>query len=91
MWALENQHIEIGRLLMKYHPQVHIQDKVCSQTKYRYVYVTVSVQKEWSPLVLASRAGDLEIVQGIVALGAEIDQPTNVSETIPSLCVMVVN
>ncbi len=83
MWALENQHIEIGRLLMKYHPQVHIQDKVCSQiinqTNYRYVYVTVSVQKEWSPLVLASRAGDLEIVQGIVALGAEIDQPTNVS------------
>ncbi len=40
---------------------------------------TVSVQKEWSPLVLASRAGDLEIVQGIVALEAEIDQPTNVS------------
>ncbi len=47
--------------------------------------VCVCVQKEWSPLVLASRAGDLEIVQGIVALvvalGAEIDQPTNVSET----------
>ena len=48
------------------------------------------MQKEWSPLVLASRAGDLEIVQGIVALGAEIDQPTNVSETLPALCVMVV-
>ncbi len=30
-------------------------------------------------MVLASRAGDLEIVQGIVALGAEIDLPTNVS------------
>ncbi len=29
--------------------------------------------------MLASRAGDLEIVQGIVALGAEIDRPTNVS------------
>ncbi len=29
--------------------------------------------------MLASRAGDLEIVQGIVALGAEIDLPTNVS------------
>ena len=48
------------------------------------------VQKEWSPLVLACRAGDLEIVQGIVALGAEIDLPTNVRETIPALCVMVV-
>ncbi len=30
-------------------------------------------------MVLASRAGDLEIVQGIVALGAEIDLPTDVS------------
>ncbi len=39
--------------------------------------------------MLASRAGDLEIVQGIVALGAEIDLPTNVSETIPTLRVMV--
>ena len=48
------------------------------------------VQRGWSPLVMASRAGDLEIVQGIVALGAEIDLPTNVSETIPALCVMVV-
>ena len=38
------------------------------------------LQKEWSPLVLASRAGDLEIVQGIVELEAEIDKPTNVSE-----------
>ncbi len=43
------------------------------------VCVCMCVQKEWSPLVLASRAGDLEIVQGIVALGAEIDLPTNVS------------
>ena len=40
--------------------------------------------------MLASVAGDLEIVQGIVALGAEIDLPTNVSETIPALCVTVV-
>ena len=40
--------------------------------------------------MLASRAGDLEIVQGIVALGAEIDLPTDVSETIPALCIMVV-
>ena len=30
--------------------------------------------------MLASRAGDLEIVQGIVALGAEIDKPTNVGD-----------
>ncbi len=29
MWACENKHFEIGRLLLKYHPQVHIQDKVC--------------------------------------------------------------
>ena len=28
-------------------------------------------------------------MQGIVALGAEIDLATNVSETIPALCVMV--
>ncbi len=41
-------------------------------------------------MVLASRAGYLEIVQGIVALGAEIDLPTNVSETIPALYVTVV-
>ena len=40
-------------------------------------------------MVLATKAGDLEIVQGIVALGAEIN-PTNVSETIPALCIMVV-
>ncbi len=38
------------------------------------------VQKEWSPLILASLAGDLEIVQGMVELGAEIDHPTNVRE-----------
>ena len=37
-----------------------------------------SMQKEWSALHLACRAGDLEIVQRIVALGAEIDMPTNV-------------
>ena len=43
------------------------------------VCVCVFVQKGWSPLVLACRAGDLEIVQGIVALGAEIDLPTDVS------------
>ena len=30
--------------------------------------------------MLASRAGDLEIVQGIVELGAEIDKPTNAGE-----------
>ena len=30
--------------------------------------------------MLASIAGDLEIVQGIVELGAEIDKPTDVSE-----------
>ncbi len=48
------------------------------------------VQEGWSPLFLASVVGDLEIVQGIVALGAEIDLPTNVSETIPALCIMVV-
>ncbi len=41
-------------------------------------------------MVMASFRGDLEIVQGIVALGAEINLPTNVSETIPALCVMVV-
>ncbi len=35
--------------------------------------------------MLASTVGDLEIVQGIVALGAEIDLPTYVSETIPAL------
>ena len=29
--------------------------------------------------MLASRAGQLEIVQGIVALGANIELPTNVS------------
>ena len=40
--------------------------------------------------MMASKAGDLEIVQGIVALGAEIDLPTYVSETIPALCIMVV-
>ena len=40
--------------------------------------------------MMASRAGDLEIVQGIVALGAEINLPQNVSETLPALCVMVV-
>ncbi len=40
--------------------------------------------------MLAIFGGDLEIVQGIMALGAEIDLPTDVSETIPALCVMVV-
>ncbi len=28
MWALENKHFEIVKLLLKYHPQVHVQDKV---------------------------------------------------------------
>ena len=28
MWACENNHFEIGRLLLKYQPQVNIQDKV---------------------------------------------------------------
>ncbi len=45
MWALENQHIEIGRLLMKYHPQVRIQDKVCSQTKYQYVLYCICTER----------------------------------------------
>ncbi len=40
--------------------------------------------------MLASGAGDLEIVQGIVALGEEIDLLTDVSETVPALCVTVV-
>ncbi len=34
--------------------------------------------------MLACRAGDLEIVQGIVALGAEIELPTNVSSPLYS-------
>ena len=33
MWACENNHFEIGRLLLKYKPQVNIQDKV---QKYMY-------------------------------------------------------
>ncbi len=33
MWALDNKHIEIAKLLLKYKPQVCIQDEVCSQTK----------------------------------------------------------
>ena len=28
MWALEHKHIEIAKLLLKYKPQVNIQDKV---------------------------------------------------------------
>ena len=36
--------------------------------------------------MLASRAGDLEIVQGIVELGAEIDKPTNVGEHVNLVC-----
>ncbi|XP_064383526.1 uncharacterized protein LOC135332127 isoform X3 [Halichondria panicea] len=60
MWALNNKHFDIAKLLLQYKPQVRIQD-----------------MKGMSPLVLASRAGDLEIVQGIVALGAEINLPTN--------------
>ena len=79
MWACENHHFEIGRLLLKYQPQVNIQDKVQkSYTLWVSREPFSPLQKEWSPLVLASRAGDLEIVQGIVALGAEIDKPTNV-------------
>ncbi len=38
------------------------------------------VQKKRSPLILASLAGDLEIVQGMVELGADISHPTNVRE-----------
>ncbi len=30
MWALENNHFEIAKLLLKYQPHVRIQDKVCS-------------------------------------------------------------
>ncbi len=30
MWALENNHFEIAKLLLKYYPCVNIQDKVCS-------------------------------------------------------------
>ncbi len=80
MWALENKHFEVAKLLLKYKPQVNIQDKVVLVLMAVYnLTLCVCVQKEWSPLVLASRAGDLEIVQGIVALGAEIDLPTHVS------------
>ncbi len=46
-----------------------------------HIRLCVCVQEECSLLVLASRAGDLEIVQGIVALGAEIDLPTHVSSS----------
>ncbi len=28
MWALENKHFEIAKLLLKYKPEVRIQDKV---------------------------------------------------------------
>ncbi len=28
MWALENKHFEVAKLLLKFKPQVNIQDKV---------------------------------------------------------------
>ena len=46
MWACKNKHFEIGRLLLKYHPQVHIQDKVCRKQNNVARWYCVCVYRE---------------------------------------------
>lgn len=81
MWASENGHTEIGKLLLKHKPKVNIQDSVSTLRLYvQFLAVCSQAIKEmWSALILASRRGDLEMVQGLLDHGAEIDMHTNVS------------
>ncbi|XP_064383528.1 ankyrin repeat and KH domain-containing protein 1-like isoform X2 [Halichondria panicea] len=91
MWACENKHFEIGRLLLKYHPQVHIQDKkewsplvlACRAGDLEIVQGIVALGAEidlptntkWTPLMWAAQEGHAEMATFLLEKGAFVDFP----------------
>ncbi|XP_064383541.1 uncharacterized protein LOC135332133 isoform X2 [Halichondria panicea] len=91
MWALENKHFEICKLLLEYKPQVHIQDKkawsplvlACRAGDLEIVQGIVALGAEidlptntkWTPLMWAAQEGHVKMATFLLEKGAFVDFP----------------